>query len=288
MNADLTPDTAPDVGAAARAVSPAVTATLEAWRAQGAHRHDPVRFRFIESLARRAAAHEGETRRLLDDKLAQAMAAYGAQHGEHVDASDAVSAAKAAEAPAAASAAMPAVRSHAVPRALPPSPTASIAKPHAQPRVQRPAPTTATASPAAQRPAPPRGALAELVDHIARQPPPTEADPASTGSARKLQSAPTELKTLQYFRSTWTRLSADQRVTQALAKVPENAGPLNSQHLVHRALNEMRDLSPAYLHRFMPYVDTLLWLDQAQIAVPAGKDAARGDGVKKAGRGRSG
>ncbi|MDO9352812.1 MAG: DUF2894 domain-containing protein, partial [Solirubrobacteraceae bacterium] len=66
--------------------------------------------------------------------------------------------------------------------------------------------------------------------------------------------------TLGYLRSTWSRLSADQRLTQSLAKVPENAGPLNSQHLVHRALTQIRDLSPEYLHHFMAQVDALLWL----------------------------
>lgn len=69
--------------------------------------------------------------------------------------------------------------------------------------------------------------------------------------------------TLGYLRTTWSRLSADRRLTQSLAKVPENAGPLNSQHLVHRSLTLMRELSPEYLHHFMAHVDALLWLDQA-------------------------
>lgn len=44
---------------------------IEAWRAQGADRVDPVRFGLIEALARRAEAHDGEARRLLDLRLAQ-------------------------------------------------------------------------------------------------------------------------------------------------------------------------------------------------------------------------
>ncbi|PKO55269.1 MAG: hypothetical protein CVU28_06990, partial [Betaproteobacteria bacterium HGW-Betaproteobacteria-21] len=39
-------------------------------RARGAARFDPVHFRFIESLARRAAAHGGAARRELDRRLA--------------------------------------------------------------------------------------------------------------------------------------------------------------------------------------------------------------------------
>ncbi len=138
----------------------------------------------------------------------------------------------------------------------------------------------------------PRGALAELVEHIARQSPLPEA-PASSGAAptratmANSAAAPAELKTMRYFRGTWSRLSADRRLTQSLAKMPENAGPLNSHHLVHRALILMRDLSPEYLNRFMTYVDTLLWVEQLQ-ASQASAPAARAEGGKKSGRGKSG
>ena len=74
--------------------------------------------------------------------------------------------------------------------------------------------------------------------------------------------APPELKALSYFRSTWSRLSTEQRLAQSAAKLPENAGPLNSQHLVHQSLVLMRDLSPGYLERFIAHVDALMWLDQ--------------------------
>lgn len=54
-----------------------VEAALAAWRASGADRADPARFCRIESLARRAAGHEGEARRLLDDRLAGLLEEYG-------------------------------------------------------------------------------------------------------------------------------------------------------------------------------------------------------------------
>ena len=110
--------------------------------------------------------------------------------------------------------------------------------------------------------APSRGALAALVAQLNRTAPPPDA----------------MADTLGYLRTTWARLSADRRLTQSLAKVPENAGPLNSQHLVHRSLTLMRELSPEYLHHFMAHVDALLWLDQAQGGRPAagGAEAARG------------
>ena len=46
-----------------------VSARLGAWRQRHAKRLDPLRLRFIEALARRADAHEGEARRLLEQKL---------------------------------------------------------------------------------------------------------------------------------------------------------------------------------------------------------------------------
>jgi Protein of unknown function (DUF2894) len=53
-------------------------AALDAWREQGGDRLDPVRFQFIEALDRRAAAHSGEARRLLNDRLTQLVQDYAA------------------------------------------------------------------------------------------------------------------------------------------------------------------------------------------------------------------
>ncbi len=73
-----------------------------------------------------------------------------------------------------------------------------------------------------------------------------------------------ELRSAQSFRDTWSRICAEDEVTQAVEQGPENAGPLNSHRLVLRTLALMRDLSPDYLRRFLSHADTLLWLDQAQ------------------------
>ncbi|WP_155636246.1 DUF2894 domain-containing protein [Burkholderia stagnalis] len=51
-------------------------AMLDAWREQGADRLDPVRFHLMDALARRAAGHDGDTRRLLDARLATLLAGY--------------------------------------------------------------------------------------------------------------------------------------------------------------------------------------------------------------------
>ncbi|CAN7642244.1 DUF2894 domain-containing protein [Variovorax sp. LjRoot290] len=189
---------------------------IDARRERGDHRFDPVRFRFIEALARRAAAHGGDARRILDDRVAKLLAAYD-EDLERAPCAD--------------------------------STTTREGQPH-------------------------RGALAELVDHVGRH-------ASSYGDSA--------LKTLGYFRSTWSRLSADRRLTQSLATVPQNAGPLNSRHLVHRSLMLMRELSPEYLHRFMSYVDALQWVDQANGgSASAGTDTPRTEGNRKSARSRSG
>ena len=72
-----------------------------------------------------------------------------------------------------------------------------------------------------------------------------------------------ELRSAQAFRETWSRICAEEEVSQAVQRGPENAGPLNSHRLVLRTLGLMRELSPDYLRRFMAHTDTLLWLDQA-------------------------
>ncbi|OOG62884.1 hypothetical protein B0E46_11760 [Rhodanobacter sp. B04] len=58
-----------DSGTRARAI-------LDAWREQHADRMNPLRFHFIEALERRAAGHDGEARRLLDDRLSRLIGTY--------------------------------------------------------------------------------------------------------------------------------------------------------------------------------------------------------------------
>ncbi|PQV54414.1 Protein of unknown function (DUF2894) [Paraburkholderia sp. BL21I4N1] len=51
---------------------------LDAWRECQADRFDPIRFHFIDALARRAANHSGAARHILDAKLATLIEAYAA------------------------------------------------------------------------------------------------------------------------------------------------------------------------------------------------------------------
>lgn len=119
----------------------------------------------------------------------------------------------------------------------------------------------------------PPSPLTGLIDYIDRQAlanadaAPLDADDVSS---------PAELKALRYFRSTWSRLSTHQQVAHAIEQAPNNAGPLNSHHLVLQSLALLREIAPAYLEYFMSSVDTLLWLDEAEPkSKPAGKKRAK-------------
>ncbi|WP_179280653.1 DUF2894 domain-containing protein [Bordetella genomosp. 1] len=88
-----------------------------------------------------------------------------------------------------------------------------------------------------------------------------------------------ELPLLDELRDLWSHLSADQQVRHSEALVPDNAGPLNSSHLVHRSLALMRELSPEYLRRFLLYAEGLSWMEQLDAALSAAREAP----AKKAG-----
>ncbi|RQR37654.1 DUF2894 domain-containing protein [Burkholderia sp. Bp9143] len=66
---------------------------------------------------------------------------------------------------------------------------------------------------------------------------------------------------IDYFRTMWSKVRTEQQYRQSLDQVPRNAGPLNSNSLVHRSLATMRELSPEYLQQFLSYIDALAWLE---------------------------
>ncbi|MFV8671289.1 DUF2894 domain-containing protein [Ralstonia nicotianae] len=208
-------------------------AMLDAWRARGADRLDPVRFHVIAALDRRAAGHSGEARRILDARLSGLLEDYAERE-----------------------------------------------------RMARDAGQTGGPASSAQ---PARGALADLLDHIASRAPARNDSrhAARTAHAAGSFGADPELKTLDYFRETWSTVSTERQLRQALDQVPRNAGPLNSSSLVHRSLLLMQELSPAYLRQFLSYVDALSWMEQMSgNAAPASPDAPRAASAKKGVRNR--
>ena len=192
-------------------------ARVDALRLEGAHRLDPARFHYIEVLAHRASAHQGNVKRILDGKLDAAVSALRQRLAQ---------------------AQCKAQGTH--------TPEASAAQ---------------------------RETLGDLVRHMAQhahQPPGNAmAAPMATTTPR------TELKSVAYFRNTWSKLSAEKQVSQALGQAPKNAGPINSHVVALRSLALMRDTSPDYLNRFMSYVDTLLCLEQGDRPAPVAAKAPR-------------
>lgn len=87
------------------------------------------------------------------------------------------------------------------------------------------------------------------------------ADMAAHAQAAGKQSAHPDQGTLDYFRDLGTRMRIERQARQSLAQTPANAGPLNSAFLAHRALALMHGQSPAYMRRFLSYLDTLACLE---------------------------
>ncbi|KVQ81802.1 hypothetical protein WK07_12170 [Burkholderia multivorans] len=156
-------------------------------------------------------------------------------------------------------------------RALLDARLAALADEYAQLVARTPAPAGPDAPQAHAAPAhaSSRGALAGLVERLAR-----DAQADRRGIDPEL---------VDYFRATWAKVRTEQQYRQSLDQVPRNAGPLNSNSLVHRSLSTMRELSPAYLQQFLSYVDALACLeDLVGAGAQPDKDAARTKTTKPA------
>lgn len=71
-----------------------------------------------------------------------------------------------------------------------------------------------------------------------------------------------ELKATRHLRTTQARLHTEHRIHQAITAAPDEAGPLNSHRLVTQALERMGAISPAYLNRFAGYMEVLMVLEK--------------------------
>ncbi|MCW0394559.1 hypothetical protein NB696_000301 [Xanthomonas sacchari] len=229
----------------------AATDRLAAWRAEHAERLDPLRFRFLEALARRTEAQQGKARELLEQKLSALLDAYAA---------------------ALAAAPQGAGDAEAAVRAMQPGPLGALL---AQSR----------AAAVAIRAGNDHGANLEANDEASTAtdaidtelPAPSPLPTAATAAARL--TAP-QLPAVEDARRLWTELRSRSQLRQSLQPAPADAGPLNSGVLVHRALALMRTLSPGYLQHFLSYVDALSWLQQLQeagaLATPQKSGSAAG------------
>lgn len=219
---DTVPDPAMDFGA-----------QIDSLRTAGADQFDPMRLHYIEVLAKRGMAHQGRVKRMLDARLAQALAAFKERFEQaQCEARETIA------------------------RTTPQYPQAAddLQRFFVASDFKGLRRFVATLEPSGQR-----ASLGMLVRQL-EQTSSENADVPLAGNA----GARVELKTIRRFRNTWSKLSADTQLTQALAQAPKNAGPINSHMLVLRSLALMREISPDYLSRFMSYADTLLCLDQGE------------------------
>jgi hypothetical protein len=72
-----------------------------------------------------------------------------------------------------------------------------------------------------------------------------------------------ELKSLYSLQNALAIHSAEQLLAQEMRGAAADSGPLNPQMLAIKSLAAMGEISPAYLGRFVAYVDSLFWLEQA-------------------------
>ena len=200
-------------------------------RQVGADQYDPVRLHYLEVLAQRANAQQEAVKRILDAKLMQGLADFRERFTQaQSDAKNAIT-------------------------------QVELQYPQATVDLQKLFNASKFSGVSqyikALKSSDPRASLGDLIRSIDQHSPgPVE------GRLDGNIGTKTELKSVHYFRNTWSKLSADKQVTKALDQAPKNAGPINSHRLVLQSLALMRDISPDYLNRFVSYVDTLLCLDQ--------------------------
>ena len=233
-------------------VSPSgMEALLARVRDAGAERFDAAGWHYLDTLALRAAAHEGSVRRMLEAKLERSLAAFAERFAQ-------------ARSTAAELLAMSG-KQH-------PQAAAELQRLFERGDFKGLRYLQATLDAREQC-----AGLAELVAQLepalasaAGHPPAQHA--MSRASAA---SSPTlELKTVRESRATWARMSVDKQLALAMKQAPANAGPINSHMLVLRSLAMMQEISPDYLSRIVSYVDTLLFLDPGETVVPVKRKKA--------------
>ena len=228
---------------------------------QGAHRYDPVRFRYIQSLAARSCGKPKEVAALIQKKALAAIDAYRkAFDRERSEAKEAAE--RVGESfPDAADKACSLYENNEfkklrrllgrLERSRAQSPLSALAKrfEHA-----RHAPE--------ENPAEPR--LDDLLQRLEKEALSSAEAHASAAASFTARSArKSQLRSLATYKNTMQTLHSNRVVARAIQVRPETPGPLNAQMLATRSLATLRKLSPEYLSRFVSYIDTLLWLQCA-------------------------
>ncbi len=224
---------------------------LASMREQGAERYDAAGWHYLETLARRAAAHEGSVRRMLDAKLQRAAIAFAERFAQTRAAAARLLATTCEKHPQAAT---------ELQRLFAGSDFKGLRN------------FLATLE-ARDQCAALTGLVSQLEPALAGAPghPPAYHPTSRAAAAGSLS---LELKTVRESRATWARLSVDKQLSLAMKQAPQNAGPINSHMLVLRSLAMMQAISPDYLSRVVSYADTLLLLDPGKTDLPAKRKKA--------------
>lgn len=214
-------------------------------RDEGGKCFDAAGWHYLETLARRAAAHEGSVRRMLEAKLERSLGAFAERFVQARTAAAELLAATGIKHPQAA---------------------AELQGLFADGDFKGLRHLSATLEARVQC-----AQLSELVSQLQ----PSLAGTAGHAPAHHSisRTAATgspnlELKIVRESRATWARMSVDKQLALAMKQAPKNAGPINSHMLVLRSLAMMQAISPDYLSRMVSYVDTLLSLDPGEKDLP--------------------
>ncbi|MGV8940880.1 MAG: DUF2894 domain-containing protein [Lysobacter sp.] len=122
--------------------------------------------------------------------------------------------------------------------------------------------TTAETPPAEDNPAPAPSPLQDLLAHIGAARKPADRPPHAPDAEAPSTPVRTPLPILDEFQQLWSRIRTDSQLRQSLHAAPEDAGPLHSSTLLHRAMTLMHEASPGYLQHFIAYADALSWMEQ--------------------------
>ncbi|MCU5783141.1 hypothetical protein MA04_02441 [Alcanivorax balearicus MACL04] len=236
--------------------SPTPLERLARLRDDHADRYDPVRFRYLEALARRMAESQRTPSPAQQDKLQQALTDYQTRFEE------------AREAARVRRAALPYDTLDDATQAqldhLFESGDLRTFQRLAEQQVrQSPSPLVALLEALQNSDIADEGADNTPLDSLLRDHPNLFQKIAGKGrrNIRPLTS-PRELKALRQLRATRARLHTQKRIDHAIAQTPGDAGPLNAHRLVTRSVETLRGLSPDYLNHFVSYMDTLLALEK--------------------------
>ncbi len=237
-----------EIGMPALGSRPALLASL---RDEGCVRFDAAGWHYLDTLERRAAGYEGSVRRMLEDKLALAVAAYTERFTQARAVASELLATACKQYPDAAA---------ALQRLFSDGDFGGLRRLCATLEAREQCSVFA-------------GLVSRLESGVASAP----GLPLAHQAASRAAAAPSptrELKTVRESRATWARLSVDRQLAQAIKQAPQNAGPINSHMLVVRALALMQDIAPNYLDCMVSYADTLLFLDPGEKEVPVKRKKA--------------